>query len=54
MTDPAEVADAGSPRRPLADPEPIDADSVASRAEAAEEDAQEEAPDPFGEGPDDM
>jgi hypothetical protein len=41
-------------RRPLAEPEPIDADSVATRAEAAEEDAREDAPDPFGEGPDDQ
>jgi hypothetical protein len=39
---------------PLAEPEPIDADSVATRAEAEEEDAREDAPDPFGEGPDDQ
>ena len=50
MTDPAHAAD----RRPLPDPAPLDADSVASREEAAEEDAREDAPDPFGEGPDDM
>ncbi|WP_181032833.1 hypothetical protein [Clavibacter michiganensis] len=50
MTDPAPDAD----RHPLPDPAPLDADSVASREEAAEEDAREDAPDPFGEGPDDM
>jgi len=50
MTDPAGDA----PRHPLAEPAPIDADSVAELAEAAEEDAREDAPDPFGEGPDDM
>ncbi|MBM7411283.1 hypothetical protein JOE38_001106 [Clavibacter michiganensis] len=50
MTDPA----ADAPRHPLAEPAPIDADSVAEQAEAAEEDAREDTPDPFGEGPDDQ
>jgi hypothetical protein len=50
VTDPA----GGAPRHPLAEPAPIDADSVAERAEAAEEDAREDAPDPIGEGPDDQ
>ncbi|MBF4618959.1 hypothetical protein ITJ44_12840 [Clavibacter sp. VKM Ac-2873] len=50
MTDPA----ADAPRRPIAEPTPLDADSVAERLEAAEEDAREAAPDPFGEGPDDQ
>ena len=50
MTDPA----ADAPRCPLAEPAPLDADSVAERVEAAEEDAREDAPDPFGEGPDDQ
>ncbi|OUE09605.1 hypothetical protein CMsap09_11720 [Clavibacter michiganensis] len=50
LPDPAHAAD----RRPLPVPAPIDADSVASREEAAEEDAREDALDPFGEGPDDM
>ena len=45
---------ADAPRHPLAEPEPIDADSVAERAEAADEDAREDASDPFGEGPDDQ
>jgi len=43
-----------APRHPLPEAAPLDADSVASRDEAAEEDAREDAPDPFGEGPDDM
>jgi hypothetical protein len=51
VTDPAA---ADTPRHPLAEPAPIDADSVAEQAEAAEEDAREAAPDPFGEGPDDQ
>ncbi|WP_199688942.1 hypothetical protein [Clavibacter lycopersici] len=51
MTDP--VA-ADTPRRPLAEPAPIDADSVAEVEEAAQEDAREDEPDPFGEGPDDQ
>ncbi len=49
MADPADDA-----RTPLAEPASLDADSVAERDEAAEEDAREDAPDPFGEGPDDM
>ncbi|MBF4622129.1 hypothetical protein [Clavibacter sp. VKM Ac-2542] len=51
MTDPAP---ADAPHDPLAEPAPIDADSVAELAEAAEEDARDAAPDPFGEGPDDQ
>ncbi|MDA3805125.1 MULTISPECIES: hypothetical protein [unclassified Clavibacter] len=51
MTDP--TAD-GAARHPLAEPAAIDADSMEELAEAAEEDAREDAPDPFGEGPDDM
>ncbi|WP_167603699.1 hypothetical protein [Clavibacter michiganensis] len=50
MTDHA----ADAPRDPLAEPAPIDADSVAERAEAVDEDAREDTPDPFGEGPDDQ
>jgi hypothetical protein len=47
-------AAADDPRRPLAEPAPIDADSIAEADEAAEEDAREDAPDPFGEGPDEQ
>jgi hypothetical protein len=43
-----------APRHPLAAPAPLDADSIAERDEAAEEDAREDVPDPFGEGPDDQ
>jgi hypothetical protein len=49
------VADPGdAPRHPLAEPAPLDADSIAELDEAAEEDSREDAPDPFGEGPDDQ
>jgi hypothetical protein len=49
VTDPADA-----PRHPLAEPAPLDADSIAELDEAAEEDSREDAPDPFGEGPDDQ
>ncbi|WP_445442241.1 hypothetical protein [Clavibacter sp. km1a] len=51
MTDPG-AREPGA--TPLAEPAPLDADSVLSLEEAEEEDSRKAAPDPLGEGPDDQ
>jgi hypothetical protein len=63
MTEPGDASDLAAatdqgarqpPRSPLAEPAPLDADSVLSLEEAEDEDGRTAQPDPFGEGPDDQ